>query len=59
MNIENVHDPDNWDWYYGTMSRSELLEIVKQKGVLQKGTQKPDSPKQEGSNEETQQAQDW
>ena len=47
MKIENVADPDDWEWYYGTMSKSELLDIVKEKGARQKEAQKKESPKQE------------
>jgi hypothetical protein len=57
LNIENIQDPDDWEWYYGTMSRSELLDIVKEKGGRQKETQKPDSPKQESPKQEARKAQ--
>jgi len=29
LKIENIKDPDDWEWYYGTMSKSELLNIVR------------------------------
>jgi hypothetical protein len=54
LNLENVKDPDDWEWYYGTMSKSELLDLVKGKGVPQKETRKAESLKQESKEQETQ-----
>lgn len=51
MKIDKVVDPDDWEWYYGTMSMSELLSMVKGKGSQQKESQKKESPKHEGKKE--------
>ena len=52
LKIDKVVDPDDWEWYYGTLSKSELLGMVKGKGSQQKESQKKESPKHEGKKKE-------
>jgi hypothetical protein len=55
LNIENVKGPDDWEWYYGTLSKSELLDIVKKRETREEETQM-ESRTKEAHAAETQQA---
>jgi hypothetical protein len=35
LRIGTVEDPDDWEWYYRTLTKSELIDIVKQREARQ------------------------